>query len=71
MLGKINLEQLGVASIIVAILIWQNWELRRDLRDERSYGKKINALYQESTLKALDAMKNLEQAFVLLRDSLK
>jgi len=68
---RLNLEQLGVSAIIVVILIYQNWELRKDVRDEREYSRKLSRIYQESGTKLLDTLKNLEQAFVLLRDSLK
>ena len=68
---RLNIEQLGVSAIIVVILIYQNWELRKDVREERSYSKELNRACRESGLKILETMKNLEQAFVLLRDSLK
>jgi hypothetical protein len=71
MWDRLNVEQLGVSAIIVVILIYQNWELRKDVREEREYSRKLNRIYQESGMKLLDTLKNLEQAFILLRDSLK
>jgi len=67
----LDLTQLGVASIIVAILIWQNYELRKSNKEERDYSKQLSESYTRASLQVLETLKNLEQAIVLLRDSLK
>ena len=70
-LNALNLEQLGVTGILVALLWYQNRELRQDLRDEREYARALSKLYQESTLKTIETMGKLQAAFSALRDGLK
>jgi len=69
--SALNLEQLGVTGILVALLWYQNRELRQDLREEREYARKLSELYKESTLKTIETMGKLESAFSALRDGLK
>ena len=51
------------AGTIVAILLYFNHTLRKDLENERLYSRYINQLYQESTLKTTETMIKLEAAF--------
>lgn len=76
--SPLNLEALGVSGVTVAILLYQNWQLRKDLSDavrreqeEREYSRELSKSYRESGLKTIETMGRLEQAFMLLKDGLK
>jgi len=70
-LSSLNLEQLGTAGLLVALLLYQNHGLKTDLKDEREYSRELQRLYQESTLKTIATMQKLEAAFTMLKDGLR
>ena len=71
LLEQLDIGQLGVAGIIVGILVWENMGLRKDLKEERDYSRKLADMNQQTALKTLDTLKTLEQAITLLGDRLK
>lgn len=70
-LASLNLEQLGVTGILVAFLIYQNYNLSQSVREERTYSKELADRYQQLTIKTIETLGRLEQAFVLLKDGLR
>jgi hypothetical protein len=71
LLRAINLEQLGVAGILIAFLVYQNFQLRKDAREEREYSREILSKYQDLAEKTISTIGRLENAFTLLKDALK
>lgn len=67
-LSSLNLEQLGAAGIIIGILLYQNWELKKDLREMTNYAREINKLFQESQIKVVESIKDLQQMLAVLTD---
>ena len=59
------------AGSIVAILLYINHILRKDLESERLYSRYLTQLYQESTQKTIETMMKLEAAFKELKGGLK
>lgn len=70
-MGGIDLQQLGISAVTVAILIVYNIQARKDLRDERQYNKQIEEMFRRSSEKTLDTLRGLESALKILQERLK
>lgn len=81
MLSGINIEQLGTAGVIVAILLWQNFDLRKHIRrleDQQlqanlEFQKQLaeaNKQFQDQLKENITAFRDMREVFQLLREKL-
>ena len=67
-LSNLNFEQLGTAGLIVGILLWQNYELRKEIRELQGQLREVNQLFQGALRQNIEAFRDLREMIAVLKD---